>query len=122
MLDSMTPVRILIVEDEAITAMSLRQTLTAKGFTVVGVAAAGSEAIEIAQREKPDLLLMDIRLADDIDGIDAATVINNGIPIIYMTAFVDEPTITRAEKTGPIAILEKPLNIKRLITLIGSAR
>jgi two-component system, response regulator PdtaR len=122
MLDSMTPVRILIVEDEAITAMSLRQTLTAKGFTVVAVAATGSEAIEIAQREKPDLLLMDIRLADDIDGIEAATVINNGIPIIYMTAFVDEPTITRAEETGPIAILEKPLNIKRLITLIGSAR
>lgn len=120
MIESMAPLRILIVEDEAITAMMLKQSLTTSGFEVLGVAATGEDAIIAAKKSQPDLVLMDIRLADDIDGITAAVTINNNIPIIFMTAFVDKVTITRAREIRPVAILEKPLNMTELVSLIST--
>ena len=120
MIESMAPLRILIVEDEAITAMMLKQSLIASGFEVLGVAATGEDAIIAAKKSPPDLVLMDIRLADGIDGITAAVTINNNIPIIFMTAFVDKVTITRAREIRPVAILEKPLNMTELVSLIST--
>lgn len=120
MIESMAPLRVLIVEDEAITAMMLKQSLIASGFEVLGVAATGEDAIIAAKKSPPDLVLMDIRLADGIDGITAAVTINNNIPIIFMTAFVDKVTITRAREIRPVAILEKPLNMTELVSLIST--
>jgi AmiR/NasT family two-component response regulator len=100
----------------------LKQALATAGFDILGVAAAGAEAIAIARETTPDLILMDIRLSDDVDGISAAMEIDHETSIIFMTAFVDSATISRAEQTKPIAILEKPLNMKQLISLIHTAR
>lgn len=95
--------------------MMLKQTLQEAGFEVVAVVPRGSEAVAISRREAVDVLIMDINLLDETDGIMAATEINSGIPIIYCTAFVDPETLTRAKATAPVAILEKPINTMELL-------
>jgi CheY-like chemotaxis protein len=83
--------RILIVEDESIVAFDLSSRLEAMGFNVIGIASNGVTAIEIAKKELPDMVLMDIMLGGEIDGIETAKKINesNFIPVIYLTAYSD---------------------------------
>ncbi len=106
----MPEVKILIVEDEKILAMGLKKKLENLGFSVTGLAASGTEAIESVKEVQPDLILMDIVLKGAMDGIEAAKFIVNlyDIPIIYLTAYADDEILARAEKTCPYGYILKP--------------
>ncbi len=115
---------ILIVEDEVIIAEGLRKRLETLGYNVVGSVRSGEEAVEKAcGRPRPDLVLMDIMLKGDMDGIEAAEKIrkNCGLPIVYLTAYADEKTLRRAKITEPFAYLVKPFKEKELYTNIEIA-
>jgi CheY-like chemotaxis protein len=83
----MTPIRLLIVDDERLLGFDLRRPLGRMGYAVVGIVASGEEAIEHAQRLQPDLVLMDVRLRGQVDGIEAAqhTRAQSEIPLIFMS-------------------------------------
>jgi len=119
----MTPITILIVEDEAIVAADLAGKLEGMGYTIAGVAARSEEAIELAWRLRPQLLLMDILLAGDIDGIQTAEMIRKryDVPVIYLTSHSDRATLTRAKATGPFGYILKPFNEQVLVTQIELA-
>jgi CheY-like chemotaxis protein len=108
--------KILVVEDEAIASLLLRTMLKSMGFEDVYAESTGRGAVERAEREEPELILMDIRLADDIDGIEAALSIQARRPtsFIFMSGYSDEATIERAAELRPIRILGKPLNLEAL--------
>ena len=115
--------KILIVEDEGIVALDLESRLRGMGYLVVGVTDSGEEAIQKAIETCPDLVLMDIRLKGDMDGIEAAGVIRArlDIPVIYLTALVDEDTMRRANVTQPYASIAKPFKEDELRTAIEAA-
>jgi len=108
--------RVLIVEDEAMTAMDLHDTLISLGYEVVGTSATGEKAVDIALNMVPDLVLMDICLAGEMDGISAAEEIRvkSDIPVIYTTAFSDEDFLKRASITEPYSYIIKPYNYREL--------
>jgi CheY-like chemotaxis protein len=110
------PAHILIVEDERLIAKDLERRLRQLGFTVVALVSTGPAAISQALEHRPDLVLMDIRLQGEMDGIEAATLIrtNLNVPIIYLSAYVDETTLARAHATQPAAFLHKPFNAYHL--------
>lgn len=112
--------RILIVEDSALVALEISETLKNLGYSVVGQAATGLEAIDMARDMKPDLVLMDIILKGDMDGIEAADRIysNYDIPVIYLTAHSDQATLERALKTNAFGYLIKPFNDRELYSNI----
>ena len=101
---------ILIVEDESIVAKDIQQTLIRLGYNVVGIASSGEKAIQMAQTEQPELVLMDIMLKGDLTGVDVAKIIKEkyGIPVIYITAYADEATISKAKYTEPYGYIIKP--------------
>lgn len=108
----MSSAKILIVEDEAVTAMHIKKTLEGMGFEVVSTASRGKEAIRKTEELKPDLVLMDIVLKGKMDGIEAADYIQTifNIPIVYLTAYSDDRTYERAKLTKPYGFLTKPMN------------
>ncbi len=108
--------RILIVEDEAISALDLKRKMEVWGFEVVGVVSYGEEAIEKALESKLDLILMDIMLKGEIDGIMAHKEISKhqDIPVIYLTAYGDMETTRRAQETVPENYLLKPVDDREL--------
>ena len=114
---------ILVVEDENIVALDIKNRLKKLGYTVAGRAATGQAAIDKAGETQPDLVLMDIRLKGDMDGIEAAKQIRDrfGIPVIYLTAYSDETTLQRAKITEPYGYLIKPFEDRDLHTTIGMA-
>lgn len=109
-------VSILIIEDEGIVGLELQESLQDEGFDVVGVADNGPEAIELLQANEVDLVLLDINIKGNWDGIQTATEIKKrkNIPFIYVTAYADGATFERAKKTLPSAYLTKPFQIKDL--------
>jgi PAS domain S-box-containing protein len=115
--------RILIVEDEAIVAADLKAKLKALGYEVVGVASRGEQAVALAEAARPHLILMDILLAGDMDGIEAAGLIQQScsLPVIFLTAHSDSETLTRAKRTAPFGYLLKPFNERELETHIEMA-
>lgn len=117
------PAKILIVEDEAITAIDIKDTLEKRDFEVVSIVSNGKEAIIKAGELKPDLILMDIFLKEEIDGVEAASKIMTFLdaPIIYLTAFCDEETFQRAKLTQPYGFLTKPFNPEKLIASVETA-
>lgn len=114
---------ILIVEDESIIAMELSERLQNLGYRVVAIAHNGPEAIAKADELRPDLVLMDIYLKGEMDGVEAATTINNryDAPVIYLTANTDEQTFQRAKVTEPYGYLLKPFAERELHTTIEIA-
>jgi CheY-like chemotaxis protein len=108
----MATARILIVEDERLVAMDLQRRLTRLGHTVVSLAASGMEAIQKALALHPDVVLMDIRLQGDMDGVEAAQQIHTSaaIPVIFMTAYVDADTRQRVGAASPWGCLYKPFS------------
>lgn len=102
--------KIMIVEDEAINAMSLRTKLKSLGYEVCELAATGEQAIRDVERERPDLILMDITLSGEMDGIEAARQIRlrHDIPIIFLTGYYDEEILDETKGVGSTAILLKP--------------
>ncbi len=112
----MTGANILIVEDEGILAIELKEKLEKLGYKVPAIASTGEEAIELAAKHRPDLILMDIVLKGDMDGIEAANKICSTlkVPVIYLTAYADDGTVKRAKITEPFGYLVKPYNEKEL--------
>ncbi len=114
--------RILVVEDDYFVALELEHRLLEAGFDVVGIAATADEALQKAHAGKPDLAVMDIRLAGPRDGIEAATdLIALGIPSIFATAHSDPETRQRAEQARPLGWLQKPYSSESLIAAIRQA-
>jgi len=118
------PVRkILLVEDEYILALDLERQLTELGYKVIGFVASGEEAVALAHEHKPDLILMDIKIKGEIDGIEAARQIQerDAIPVIYITAYSDRLFLDRAKITEPFGYLVKPVNRRELSANIEMA-
>ena len=116
-------INVLIVEDDAGSVFTIRQMLVAEGYTVAGQAKSGAEAIALTLSTLPDIILMDISIEGDIDGIETARQIqkNNDIPIVYLTGYSDSKTVERAKKTTPLAFLLKPFSKKELAVTIQMA-
>jgi signal transduction histidine kinase/DNA-binding response OmpR family regulator len=108
--------KILVVEDESIVAMDIKNRLVRLGYDVPSVAYAGEEAVEKATKICPDLVLMDIMLRGEMDGIEAARLILErlDVPVVYLTAFSDEDTLQRAKITGPFGYIIKPFEDREL--------
>lgn len=104
--------RVLIVEDEAVVALDLEETLQALGHEVVGRCDTAASATRAALERRPDLVLMDIRLRDGSDGVAAGDHIGRamGLPVVYLTAHSDEETFARAGRTLPYGFLRKPVD------------
>lgn len=115
--------KILIVEDEVIIAMNTQNMLEINGFDVIGTASTGKQAIELALRFNPDLILMDIILSGGMDGIDTYIKIKErcDVPIIYQTAHSDPATFSRAKATHPHGYLLKPVGERDLLSAIEVA-
>ena len=112
--------RILIVEDESIVALNIKNRLEGLGYAVVATSSSGEAAIQIVAQSLPDLVLMDIKLKGTIDGIEAAAQIRAHfqIPVVYLTAFSDEETVERAKLTEPYGYILKPFEARDLCTTI----
>jgi CheY-like chemotaxis protein/pSer/pThr/pTyr-binding forkhead associated (FHA) protein len=115
--------QILVVEDDTIVVMELQDRLQSFGYAVSAVASSGEEAIKKAGDKRPDLVLMDIRLKGEMDGIEAALEIwaRFDIPVIYLTALADEGTLQRAKITEPYGYIVKPFEEKTLHSAIEIA-
>lgn len=115
-------IRILVAEDNDLVAFTLEEHLTELGHHIVGRAHTGQEAIELAERLKPDLVFMDVRMPE-MDGTEAAQRIyqKNPIPIILVTAFTDRETIRKAERAGVLGYLVKPVQPEALEPAIDIA-
>jgi PAS domain S-box-containing protein len=115
--------RILVVEDEQVIAINLRESLESLGYSVPALAATGAAAIAKATELRPDLVLMDIRLKGDMDGIQAAEQIwqTLQIPVIYVTGHSDQSTLERAKATAPFGYILKPIGEKELYIAIETA-
>ena len=113
---------ILIVEDERIIALDLRQKLRKLGYDVPGMAHNGRDAVRMAEDLNPDLVLMDIILEGDMDGIDAARIIRErcNMPVVFVSACNDMPTRTRAMHASPCGFISKPVETGELKTCIES--
>jgi response regulator NasT len=118
----MATTRILIAEDNDLVSLTLEEQLKDLGYEVVGVARSGIEAVQLAQRLSPDLIIMDIRMPE-MDGTEAAARIRTTrpTPIIMLTAYADKDTIRRAEAAGALAYLVKPINENELPPAINIA-
>jgi len=119
----MSKAKILVVEDERITAMNIQNKLIQFGYDVPVVVSSGEEAIKKAAQTRPDLVLMDIKLKGVMNGIDAAEQIRNrfNIPVIYLTASADENTLQQAKVTEPYSYILKPFQARELQTNIEVA-
>ncbi|MCC7557758.1 MAG: methanogen output domain 1-containing protein [Methanobacteriaceae archaeon] len=108
--------KILVVEDESIVAMGIKHKLENLGYEVVDTVLSGEDAVRRAKTLKPDLILMDIVLKGEMDGIDAANQIKKlfDIPIIYLTAYSDEEMLERARVTEPYGYILKPFKKSEL--------
>jgi two-component system response regulator LytT len=106
----MSKTNILIVEDESIVAKDIAQSLKKLGYNVIETASSGEAAVIIAGEKKPDLVLMDIMLKGEMSGIDAANFIHekNNIPVIFLTAYADESTLSKAKISEPYGYIIKP--------------
>lgn len=104
------PASILLVEDEGIVARDLEETLTRLGYHITGIASEGAQAVSMAQKLQPELVVMDVSLRGELDGIQAARLIqqHSPVPIIFLTGHRDTQTLQRAVLTGPLGYLVKP--------------
>ncbi|MBC7473611.1 MAG: response regulator, partial [Candidatus Sericytochromatia bacterium] len=115
--------KILIVEDQSIVSMDIQNRLKNLNYTIAGTSSSGAGAIKKAEETSPDLVLMDIMLKGDMDGIDAAKqiIMRFDIPIIYITAYADSNTLQRAKITEPFGYILKPFEEKELKATIEMA-
>lgn len=119
----MIKAKILIVEDDAIISMEISIRLKKMEYEIVGMAQSGPEAIELARIHQPDIILMDVNLDGEMDGIETAGIIKSrfDIPIIYLTAYDGNEKIERAKQTLPVAYLIKPIQTSELKAAIEIA-
>lgn len=119
----MTNATILIVEDECVSATVIEHQLRRLGYAIAGVATSGEEAVRLALQARPDLVIMDIELDGEMDGVEAAGLIRNTsqVPIIYLTSSTDERTINRAGSTEAYGYLTKPIHDRELHSMVQVA-
>jgi signal transduction histidine kinase len=119
----MAAAKILIVEDESIIALDIQNSLTNSGYDVVAIADCAIAALDYAAQLRPDLVLMDIRIRGDRDGVQTAEAIRSefALPVVYLTAHADENTLQRAKISGPFGYILKPFEDRELITTIEIA-
>jgi PAS domain S-box-containing protein len=119
----MNKAKILVVEDEYLTRVDIKNSLNAMGYEVIGVADTGDTAIRMTEQLKPDLILMDITLKGKMNGIEAAGEIHENfqIPVVYLTAHSDDATVEKAVITQPFGYLIKPFDERALNTTIQMA-
>lgn len=115
--------RVIIVEDEGITQIQLRQILTRAGLMVLGSATSGPEGVEMVARETPDLVLMDIRMPGEYDGLEAARRIlaEQTVCIVMLTAFNDDDYKAQARQIGACGYVVKPIDRDTLLPQLESA-
>ena len=115
--------RVLVVEDEAVVALHLRQELTKLGYTLAGIATRGEQALKMIEEVFPDVILMDIHIQGEMDGIETASRIPRylHIPVIYLTAYSEDTTLKRAGDTHPYGYLIKPFLDRELHATIKMA-
>ena len=116
----MSTARIMIVEDEGVVALQIRESLESMGYAVPLVALTGEEAVDKLLETEPDLVLMDIKLTGALNGIEAARKIRGrlDVPVVYLTAFSDEETLALAQGTDPYGYVLKPFEEKSLHAII----
>lgn len=119
----MLPAKVLIVEDESIIALDIQNSLVNAGYHVVAIATCADEALDLTAQFNPDLVLMDIRLCGEMDGVEVAEKIRRefNLPVVYLTAHADENTLQRAKITEPFGYILKPFEDRELITTIEIA-
>lgn len=115
--------KILLVEDDDVIARVEDWRLKNLGYTICGRATTGAEAMELVVNTKPDLILMDINIRGNVDGIETAKMIKDGfnIPVVYVTSHSDGPTLERAKATHPDGFIVKPFDDKDLRVAIQLA-
>jgi DNA-binding NarL/FixJ family response regulator len=115
--------RVLIVDDEWLISAQIEHILTTAGFEIVGTAPDAASAIALADQERPDLVLMDIRLQGPVDGVDAARDIVDrfGIRSLFVSAHADQGTITRTLAARPLGWLPKPFTQAELLQAVRTA-
>jgi two-component system response regulator LytT len=116
-------VSVLVVEDENIVAKDIQQSLQKMGYKVIGTASSGEKAKEILKENQPDIILMDIMLKGDMSGIDTAEYVKEiyDLPVIFLTAYADESTLSKAKITEPYGYILKPFKEIDLHTSIEMA-
>jgi DNA-binding NarL/FixJ family response regulator len=116
--------KILIVEDETLTAMAMEAYMEEKGYRVVGQSATGEDAVRKARSESPDLVFMDFRLAGKMDGVEAAQLINaeRPVPIIMISGYTESIVFERASDFKPAAFLSKPISFDDIEKILRSIR
>jgi signal transduction histidine kinase len=119
----MSTARVLIVEDESIIALDIQTSLLSAGYQVVSIAATPEEALHDAAYFKPDLVLMDIRLRGEMDGVETAAQMRQKwqLPVVFLTAYADEKTLSHAKKSQPFGYILKPFEDRELVTTIEIA-
>jgi two-component system, response regulator PdtaR len=115
--------RVLVVEDDFLVASEIEHTLQQAGYDIVGVANSAHEAIYLARAERPDVAIMDVRLAGDTDGVYAAIQIFQefGIRSIFATAHADPDTISRGSRAKPFGWIQKPYGKDELLSALRAA-
>ncbi len=115
--------RILVVDDEVVISMQLEERLSSMGYNVVGRASSGREAVDKAKKLNPDLILMDIVMPGDVDGIEASRIVKQDldIPVIFLTAFADDENIMNAKTTEPFGYIVKPFQEREVKAAIEVA-
>jgi DNA-binding response OmpR family regulator len=115
--------RILIVEDDVLIASQMEVALAEDGFEIAGVASTGKEAVQLAEAQSPTLVVMDIRLAGDRDGIDTALELFrlHGVRCIFASAHSDDDTRRRAAPAAPLGWLQKPYAMASLTAMVRAA-
>lgn len=119
----MNPTSVVIVEDESIVAKDIQNSLKKLGYTVLGIASTGEDAVKLIDEFNPDIVLMDIMLKGAMSGIEATSEIKkkHEIPVIYLTAYADESTLNKAKITEPHGYIIKPFKEVDLHTSIEMA-
>lgn len=119
-----TELKILLVEDEVISAMAMEAQLRNAGFSVSRRVGSGEEAVSLAATEPFHVVLMDIRLARNMDGIEAARQMKEirETSVIFMTGYQDEETVRRVHELAPLAFLIKPVNVAQLTGILSKVR
>lgn len=119
----MSGAKILVVEDEWLVAQGIKESLQDLGYEVVGLTASGEEALRLAAETPPDLVVMDILLQGDMDGIQAAEHLyqNFEVPVVFLTAYADPQTLERAKVTEPFGYILKPFEMRELRTAVEIA-
>jgi len=108
--------KILVVEDEAVIALRLQQRLSMMGYEVVALSHSSEESLEKARDLRPDLILMDIKIPGNLDGITVAEIVKSelDIPVVFLTAFAEDQIIERAKQAEPYGYIVKPFQDQEL--------